>query len=776
MDRSRLPIHIEPPHVEAAFDIRAQPEPFPAPARVKSPDGAPNVLVILLDDMGFGASTAFGGPCSMPAAEQLAEGGLKFNRFHTTAICSPTRAALMTGRNHHSVGMGIVTDFATTAPGYSGMRPADAATIAQTLQANGYATGVFGKWHQVPQFAITPVGPFDQWPTSEGFDKFYGFIGGADDQFYPSLYDGTAQIEPPARPEDGYHLSEDLVNQAQRWISGVRSVDRQKPWFTYLAFGATHSPFQVPDSWRDRYRGQFEHGWDEQRERTLARQKELGVVPPETKLTDWPGGVPRWADLDDAERAVAARAMEVYAAFAEHTDAQVGRLVEFLRQAGELENTLIFYILGDNGASAEGRLTGTFNESRNYNGFPETAEEILPRIDEFGGPTSYVNYPVGWALAMDTPMQWTKQVASHFGGTRNGMIVHWPAGFSGRGEIRSQWHHVIDVAPTILEAAGLPVPEYVNGIKQRPLEGTSMLYALRDGDADEQHLTQYFEILGNRGVYHGGWTAVAKHRTPWDLSAGVALSYEDDAWELYDITRDFSQAENLADQYPEKLAELQELFLSEARRYQVLPLDDRGRERLDAVTAGRVQNDVGASLTLYPPTRRLNTQAFPTIHNRSFVIAVDLEADSARSDGVLVAIGTSFNGEAFYVREGRLTFAHNVVGVETTHIRSEEPLQPGRHIVEYHFDYDGGGTGQGGVGRLLIDGRQAGTGRVSRTAFFGGRSLTIGANPGTPVTDDYARGGEYPYTGQITSVSITAQPDVAEPSLEQVLDAEAAVQ
>ena len=774
MDRSRLPIHIEQPRVKAAFDIRSQSEPFPPPVRVRAPDGAPNVLVILLDDMGFGASTAFGGPCSMPAAEQLAGHGLKFNRFHTTAICSPTRAALMTGRNHHSVGMGILTDYATAAPGYTGMRPADAATIAQTLYGNGYATGAFGKWHQTPQFAITPVGPFDHWPTSEGFEKFYGFVGGISDQFYPSLYEGTTQIEPPASPDDGYHLSEDLVNQARRWIGGVRSVDRHKPWFSYLAFGATHSPFQVPDSWRDRYRGQFEHGWDKQRERTLARQKELGVVPPDTRLTGWPEGVPAWADLDDAERAVATHTMELYAAFAEHTDAQVGRLVEFLRETGELENTLIFYILGDNGASSEGRLTGTFNENRYYNGFPETAEEILPRIDEFGGPTSYVNYPVGWALAMDTPMQWTKQVASHFGGTRNGLVVHWPAGFPGRGEVRGQWHHVNDVAPTILEAAGLPAPEYVNGIKQRPLEGTSMLYALRDGNAGERHLTQYFEIMGNRGVYHRGWTAVTKHATPWDWD--VPLSYSGDVWELYDITRDFSQAENLAGRYPEKLAELQELFISEATRYQVLPLDDRDSERMDATTAGRVQNDIGASLTLYPPTRRLPEQAFPAIHNRSFVIAVDLDADSAHSDGVLVALGNSFNGEAFYVRDGRLTFAHNVVGAEITHIRSPEPLPPGRHTVEYHFAYDGGAPGRGGTGRLLVDGRQVATGRVSRTALFGGGGLTIGANPGTPVTSDYARGGEYPYTGQINSVAITAQPDVAGPSRQQVLDAEAAVQ
>jgi arylsulfatase len=772
MDRTRLPIQFEPPRIEAATDYRSQQVPFPAPRQVRAPEGAPNVLVILLDDMGFGASSAFGGPCAMPVAEDLAANGLKFNRFHTTAVCSPTRAALLTGRNHHSVGMGIVTDFSSTAPGYTGMRPDDAATLAQTLSGNGYATGAFGKWHQVPQFAITPSGPFTHWPTGEGFDKFYGFIGGADDQFYPSLYEGTAQVEPPATPADGYHLSEDLADQAQRWIHALRTVDHDRPWFTYLAFGATHSPFQVPESWRDRYRGKFAHGWDYQRERTLARQKEIGIVPPDTKLTAWPDGAPRWNDLNDTERAVAQRIMEIYAAFAEHTDAQVGRLVEFLRASGELDNTLIFYILGDNGASAEGRLTGTFNESRTYSGIPETAEEILPRIDEIGGPSSYVNYPVSWALAMDTPMQWTKQVASHFGGTRNGLVVHWPAGFADRGQIRSHWHHVIDVAPTILEAASIPAPEYLNGVRQRPLEGTSMLYALRDGSAADRHVTQYFELFGNRGIYHQGWTAVTKHRTPWDLGGARQVAFTDDVWELYDITRDFSQAENLAAQYPDKLAELRGLFLAEAARYQVLPLDDRGIERMDAATAGRQQNQVGDSVTLYPPVRRLYGEAWPAIRNRSFIISVTVCADSAASDGALVAIGSSFNGYACYVREGYLTFAHNMCGLETTHIRAGGPLPAGDHTVAYHFDYDGGGLARGGTGRLFIDGAPAGAGRVARTAVFAGGRLTIGANPGTPVTADYARGGEYPYTGRIRSVTVTALPDGAEPSPRQFLEAE----
>lgn len=773
LDRTKLPIRIpRTPNENPAPDYRAQTEPYPPQAQVRAPEGAPNVLVILLDDMGFGASSVFGGPCRMPVAEELAAGGAHFNRFHTTAVCSPTRAALLTGRNHHTVGMGVVTDFASTAPGYTAMRPDEAATLAQILHGNGYATGCFGKWHQIPQHAITPAGPFDYWPTSEGFEHFYGFIGGADDHFYPNIYQGTTQIEPPATPEEGYHLSEDLIDQTITWVRNNRAVDKTRPWFAYLPFGATHSPFQVPESWKDRYRGEFSHGWDEQRERTLARQIELGVVPPGTELSPWPEGAPHWDELSDTEKVVAERLMEVYAAFAEHTDAQIGRLIEVLRAEGELDNTLIFYIMGDNGASAEGRLTGSFNEMRTYNGLPEPASEILPRLDEIGGPTSYVNYPVGWALAMDTPFQWTKQVASHFGGTRNGLVVHWPKGIRERG-LRDQWHHIIDVAPTIMEAAGIPHPESVNGVEQWPIEGTSMLYALNDANAPDQHTTQYFEMFGNRGIYHEGWTAVAKHRTPWDLANREPIPFENDTWELYDITADFSQAKNLAEVYPEKLAELQELFHAEALKHNVLPLDDRGIERMAASIAGRPVNDVGRRLTVYPGTRRLEGGAFPTLSNRSFTITAQIEADSDASDGVILAIGTARMGYSLYVRQGIPTFVHNMASLELTHIRSTQRLTAGKHELEYRFHYDGGGVAQGGDGELLIDGEVVGQARVPRTAMFSGGRLTVGANPGTFVTDDYlATSGEYPYTGTIESVTLDAGGDREEPSPSAKLRAE----
>ncbi|WP_235736927.1 arylsulfatase [Nocardioides alcanivorans] len=774
MDRTRLPIQLTPPVIEPAFDIREQQPPFPAPEQVRAPEGAPNVLVILLDDMGFGASSPFGGPCSMPTAERLAEDGLRFNRFHTTAICSPTRAALLTGRNHHSVGMGVVTDFASTAPGYTGIRPKDAAPLARTLKENGYATGVFGKWHQIPQSEITHVGPFTHWPTNEGFDKFYGIIGGADDQFHPTLFDGTVQIEPPATPEEGYHLSEDLVDRARDWIRSVRTVDADKPWFTYLAFGATHSPFQVPDSWLDRYRGKFSHGWDAQREQTLARQKELGVVPEETLLTQWPDGAPHWDDLTDTERTVAERLMETYASFAEHTDAQVGRLVDALRESGELDNTIVFYILGDNGASCEGRQTGTFNEQRTYNALPETAEEILPRLDEIGTKTSYVNYPVGWALAMDTPFQWTKQVASHFGGTRNGLVVHWPAGIKDAGVIRNHWHHVIDVAPTVLEAAGIPQPTHVDGLAQKPIEGTSMLGALKDAAAGDAHTTQYFEIFGNRGIYHEGWTAVVKHRTPWELASTDPIPFDEDVWELYDIRDDFSQATDLAATHPEKLAALQEVFLDEARKHNVLPLDDRGMERMSASIAGRHVNDMPASIVLPPQTRRLMPAAFPSMSNRSFSLTVPVVADSATSDGVLVAVGNGFNGTSLYVREGIVSLAMNLCGTETTHVRAEQPLTAGEHVVVYRFDSDGTGLGSAGTARLFVDGDEVASGRFERTALFGQGRLSIGAQPGLPITDDHARGGEYAYTGKIGEVLLATGADVVEPSAQQKLERELA--
>ena len=501
------------------YDAKDPDTSFAPIEQLRPPAGAPNVLVVLIDDVGFGASSAFGGPCATPNAERLAAGGLKFNRFHTTALCSPTRAALLSGRNHHMVGMGGITEIATAAPGYNSMRPNTCAPLAEILKLNGYSTAQFGKCHEVPVWQTSPVGPFENWPTGSGFEYFYGFIGGEAHQYYPALYEGTTPVEPDRTPEEGYHLMGDMTDKAIGWVRQQKSLMADKPFFMYFAPGATHAPHHVPKEWADKYAGQFDDGWDAQRERIFARQKELGVIPADAQLTPRHDEIPAWDDMPEDLKPVLRRQMEVYAGFMEFTDHHVGRLFDALEELEVFENTLVFYIIGDNGASAEGTLNGTFNELINFNGAAaiETPEFMIERLDDFGGPDSFNHYAVGWAHAMDTPYQWTKQVASHFGGTRNGTVVHWPAGFEAKDEIRTQFTHVIDIAPTVLDAAGLAEPTFVNGVQQTPIQGVSMRYAFDDPSADERHETQYFEMFGNRGIYHKGWTAVTRHKTPWLL-------------------------------------------------------------------------------------------------------------------------------------------------------------------------------------------------------------------------------------------------------------------
>lgn len=773
MDRTHLPVSGVRPAYDAAEDVRDQRGTLPTRPRLQAPEGAPNVLVVLLDDMGFGASSAFGGPCRMPAADALAEEGLRYSRFHTTALCSPTRAALLSGRNHHAVGMGTVVEISTGTPGADGMRPATAGTLAQVLSANGYATGAFGKWHQTPPWEQTAAGPFDHWPTSEGFQTFYGFLGGEASQFEPTLVDGTTFVDPPATEEEGYHLSEDLVDRAIGWTTDVRTFAPDKPWFCYLAFGATHAPFQVPREWRGRNRGDFAHGWDEQRTRTLARQQELGVVPEDAELAPWTPGVPHWDELDETQQEVAQRLMELYAAFAEHTDEQVGRLVEALRESGELDNTVVLYILGDNGASAEGGLEGTLNETLRLNGIEDTAERVATQLDGIGGPESYVHYPAGWAVALDTPYQWTKQVASHYGGTRNGLIVHWPEGIEARGEVRHQWHHVVDVLPTILELAGVPAPETLNGIPQDPHDGTSMRYSFNDAAAPEAHLTQYFEMFGNRGIYHEGWTAVTKHKTPWALDEEPPR-LADDVWELYDTRTDWTQARDVSGQHPEKLAELQELFLSEARRNHVLPIDDGALgTRFNAEMSGRAVSPP-TSVRLRAGAGHLREDALPNLKNGSFAVRARISTEKGLDAGVLVAQGGGFAGWSLYVRDGRVVFAYNYGAVEVTHVRADEPLEPGPHVVEVLFGYDGGGLGRGGEVRIVIDGRDVGAGRVERTIpfFFSmDQTTNVCIDRGTPVTQDYGSGGGFPWTGGLVDVVLEKGEDALHPTDDQLLQA-----
>jgi arylsulfatase len=755
--RDHLPIP-DRPYAGPVYDDAKDPEATFAPIEpLRPPAGAPNILVVLLDDVGFGASSAFGGPCATPTAERLAAGGLKLSRFHTTALCAPTRQALLTGRNHHTVGMGGITEIATSAPGYNSVRPNTCAPLAEILKLNGYSTAQFGKCHEVPVWQTSPMGPFDAWPTGSGFEHFYGFIGGEAHQYYPAIYDGKTPVEPEKTPEEGYHLTEDMTDRAISWVRQQKALMPDKPFFVYFAPGATHAPHHVPKEWADKYRGAFDQGWDSVREETFARQKQLGVIPPETELTERHEEIPAWDEMPEELKPVLTRQMEVYAGFLEHTDHHVGRLVDALDDLGVLEDTLVYYIIGDNGASAEGTLNGTFNEMINFNGAAalETPEFMLERIDDFGGPDAYNHYSVGWAHAMDTPYQWTKQVASHWGGTRNGTIVHWPKGFSAKGELRSQFHHVIDIAPTILEVAGVPEPKTVQGVEQRPMEGVSMLYALRDGDAADRRETQYFEMFANRAIYHRGWTACTKHKTPWILIGGEMPAFEDDRWELYDGSSDWSQARDLADAHPEKLEELKQLWYDEALKYNVLPLDDRSGERIDPQLAGRPTLIHGNSQLLFSGMGRLSEHSVLNIKNKSHSVTAELTVPEAGASGVIVAQGGSIGGWSLYANGGVPTYCYNLFGIQHFFVRGAEPLPPGRHQVRVEFAYDGGGPGKGGDVTLYVDGAQVGEGRVDATAamiFSADDTCDVGREGGALVSPEYGR--ENHFSGEIEWVQI----------------------
>jgi arylsulfatase A-like enzyme len=728
------------------------------------PEGAPNVLIVLLDDAGFGAASAFGGPCATPNAERLAAGGIKFNRFHTTALCAPTRAALLSGRNHHSVGMGSITETATSAPGNSSVRPNTKAPLALTLKLNGYSTAQFGKCHEVPVWQSSPMGPFDAWPSAGGgFETFYGFIGGENNQWEPALYDGTTPVEPPATPEEGYHLTEDLADHAISWIRTQKALMPEKPFFVYFAPGATHAPHHVPKEWADKYTGQFADGWDVQRERTFAKQKELGVIPADAELTPRHAELPAWNDMPDELKPALERQMEVYAGFMEHTDYHVGRVLDAIEDLGVLEDTLVYYIIGDNGASAEGTLNGAFNEMANFNGMAalETPEFMISKIDELGSPTSYNHYAVGWAWAMNAPFQWTKQVASHWGGTRNGAIVHWPRGFEEKGGLRSQFTHVIDIAPTILEAAGLPEPTMVNGVQQEPIEGTSMLYTFTEPETPERHDLQYFEMFGNRGVYYKGRSAVTKHRTPWIMTGSDLPAFDDDVWELYDGATDFSQARNLAAEQPEKLHELQRLWLIEAVKYNVLPIDDRGAERLNPELAGRPTLIRGTSQLVFPGMGRLSENSVISIKNKSFSVTAEVEIPDKGAAGVVIAQGGRFGGWSLYFADGKATFVYNVLGIHRFPTAAESVLDAGTHQVRMDFAYDGGGLAKGGTVTLFYDGTAVGTGRVGATQamiFSADETTDVGYESGTSVSADYTAQSSR-FTGKIHWVQIDTGDD-----------------
>ena len=750
LDRTILPIP-EPRYtpIKELDSRKAKP---PARFEVKAPEGAPNVVIVLVDDMGFGQPSAFGGGVNMPTLERLANNGLRYNQFHTTALCSPTRTALLTGRNHHTNNAGAIMELATAFPGNTGIRPNSVAPLAEMLRQNGYSTAAFGKYHETPPWEISVSGPFDRWPTRSGFDKFYGFLGGETNQWSPLLFDGTARVEPPRDPH--YHFTTDMTNQAIAWLRAQHSLTPDKPFFVYFAPGATHAPHHVPKEWADKYKGQFDAGWDAYRAATLDRQKKLGVVPASTVLAPKPRDIKDWSSLSAEEKKLFARQMEVFAGFGEHTDHEIGRLTQAIEGLGEMDNTLFIYIAGDNGASAEGGMIGLFNESTYFNGIDEKIADLLPRLEELGGPKSFNHYAAGWAVAGDTPFTWTKQVASSYGGTRNGMVVHWPRRIQARGETRAQWGHVTDIAPTVLEAAGLPFPKTVNGVPQKPFEGVSLVYSFDEAQARSRHTTQYFEIAGNRAIYHEGWFAGTVHKAPWEAKPRAALT--DDTWELYDTRNDFSLVNDLSAQNPAKLKEMQALFMKEAVSHQVLPIDDRTLERFDAKIAGRpdLMGD-RTSLTLYEGMTGIMENAFINVKNRSSSITAELDIPAGGANGVVLCQGGRFGGWSLYFKDGKPTYTYNWVGMAQFTVASATPAPEGKVTVRYDFAYDGG-RGAGGTGALFVNGQKVAEARIDHTqanVFSNDDAADVGVDEGTPVTEDYPERDNH-FTGKIQEITV----------------------
>jgi arylsulfatase A-like enzyme len=673
LERTTLPIPEPTPPVCSEIDVR---QATPPPRfEVKAPEGAPNVLLVLVDDLGFAGTSAFGGPVPTPSFDRVAVEGLRYNNFHTTAVCSPTRAALKSGRNHHVNNMGAIIETGTAFPGNTGQIPSNVAPVAEMLRLNGYATAAFGKWHETAAWEASVAGPFDRWPTRQGFDKFYGFLGGETNQWAPFIYDGTHQVELPEDPD--YHFLTDMTDQSVAWLRYQKALTPDKPFFIYYAPGATHAPHHVPAHWIARWKGKFDQGWDAMREQILARQVELGVVPRGTKLAPKPEAIPDWDSLSGDEQRLFARQAEVFAAFVQMTDHEIGRVIDAIEQTGQLDNTLVILVYGDNGTSAEGGRNGMFSEMTYFNAVQETVPDMLRFIDKWGGPETYPHMAAGWAVMFDTPYTWTKQVASDHGGTKVGMAVRWPKGIRSKGELRTQFHHVIDVAPTILEAAGLPEPQVVNGVPQRPMDGVSMAYSFEDAQAKERHVTQYFEMFGNRAIYHEGWFARTIHRAPWESKPRRPLD-DDSAWELYDTTQDFSLVNNLAAQHPEKLQQLQTLFLAVAKRNNVLPIDDRVFERVNAELVGRPDLMGGrTAITLAEGMTGMSENVFLNIKNKSKTITAEIEVIKGQvANGTIIAQGGRFGGWSLYVKDGVPGYHYNFLGLEQFPIVATEKLRP----------------------------------------------------------------------------------------------------
>ncbi|SMD44768.1 arylsulfatase [Aquiflexum balticum DSM 16537] len=753
IDRTILPIKAPTRPTLTELDVRnaTLPERF----EVKAPEGAPNVILVLVDDLGFAGTSAFGGPVSTPTFDRVASEGIYFNNFHTTAVCSPTRAAIKSGRNHHVNNMAFITEMATGFPGGTGEIPQNVTPLAEMLRLNGYSTGAFGKWHETATWETSVSGPMDRWPHRQGFDKFYGFFGGETNQWAPFVYDGTHVVELSEDPN--YHFMNDMTNQAVAWMKYQKALTPEKPYFMYFAPGATHAPHHVPESYIAKWKGKFDGGWDVMREQILARQIEIGVVPKGTKLAPKPEAIPSWESLSADQKKLFTRQAEVFAGFLDMTDHEIGRLLDAVEATGQAENTMIIFVYGDNGTSAEGGANGMFSEMTYFNGVQETVEDMLKKYDKWGGPETYPHMAAGWAVMFDVPYTWTKQVGSDFGGTKVGMSIRWPKGIKANGGLRSQFSHVIDIAPTILEAAGLPEPKIVNGVEQRPMDGISLMYAFNDANAKEKHTTQYFEIAGNRAIYHEGWYARTIHRAPWEREVRRPLA--EDIWDLYEVANDFSLTNNLAAQNPEKLKEMQALFMKEAEKNHALPIDDRLFERMIAANVGRpdIMGD-RKSLSLAEGMVGMSENVFINIKNRSKTLTADVEIPSGKvANGILIAQGGRFGGWALYVNDGILAYDYNFLGMQRFTVEATQKLTPGNHTIKFDFVYDGGGPGKGGLATIYIDGKKVGEGRIERTQsaiFSADETADVGIDLATPVVERIGAEAKSKFNGRISKLVV----------------------
>lgn len=755
LDRTVLPI--QPPATEAITEMDARNVEKPDRFEVKAPEGAPNIVIVMIDDIGFGATSTFGGAIETPTFDRLADNGLKFNQFHTTALCSPTRASLLSGRNHHNVNVGSVMEIATGYQGNQGIRPDNAKYVAETLRQNGYSTAAFGKWHETATWEVSVSGPYFRWPTNSGFDKFYGFIGGETNQWDPVIFDGVTKVHKKDDPD--YHFTTDMTNEAIEWIKFQKAMTPEKPFMVYYAPGAVHAPHHAPKEWIEKYNGKFDAGWLKLREETFAQQREMGIIPQNTKLAPMPSDIKDWESLSNDEKKLFALQMETFAGFMEHTDNEVGRMVDAIEEVGALDNTLFIYIMGDNGSSAEGGLEGTYNELVHLNGIfdEESIESMLEHADDWGGPNSFPHMSAAWAVATDAPFKWTKQMAADFGGTRNAMVMHWPAGISAKGEIRSQFHHVNDVASTVLEATQLPAPKMINGVEQIPMDGVSMLYAANDAAAEDRHKVQYFEMFGNRAIYHDGWLARVVHMVPWVGKPRNA--FQDEQWELYNVNEDFSLTNNLAAENPEKVKEMQDLFDKEAIANNVYPLDDRLYERFNAAIAGRpdLMGD-RKSLTLADGMDGILENTFLNVKNTSKTIVANVNL-KGNDRGIILCQGGKFGGWALYMNNGKPGYTYNYFGLQRYTIEAPKAISNPNAEIKMEFVYDGGGTGKGGLAKLFVDGDLVAEGRVEKTqpaVFSADETADVGLDDATQVADKVFKDvDDSEFTGFVKNVTIS---------------------